>query len=99
LSNCGPEVLAVKKVHRFVPDVDQRAADRGTEVVERLLAAYGVSRASDLPEEGKVRLMRELQGFYRAEIPGGLTLLRPSDLGIRGAIKRAWRRLTRQPGA
>ncbi len=84
----------MKKVHRYVPDVSQRTADRATEVVERLLAAYGVSRAQDLPEEGRVRLSRELQGFYSRELPEGLRMLNPSDLGWRGAFKRTWLTLT-----
>src|SRR4051794_17722250 len=71
--------IAVKKVNRYVPDVPQRVADRGTEIVERHLAAYGVSRAMDLPEEGKVRLMREMNGFFGGELPEGLPLLDPSD--------------------
>lgn len=83
----------MKKVNRLVPDVSQRIADRGTELVERHLTAYGVSRASDLPEEGKVRLMRDLQGFYKQEIPEGLQMIDPSDIGWRGAIKRVWRYL------
>ncbi|MFN3653289.1 MAG: hypothetical protein ACK47B_27220 [Armatimonadota bacterium] len=80
----------MKKVNRFVPDVQQQVADRGTELVERHLAAYGVSRAADLPEEGKVRLMRDLQRFFDEEYPDGLALLDPSDIGWRGALKRAW---------
>jgi len=89
----------MKKVNRLVPDVSQRVADRGTEVVERHLTAYGVSRASELPEEGKVRLMRDLQGFYKQEFPTGLEMIHPSDIGWRGAIKRLWRfaRGSRQP--
>lgn len=80
----------MKKVNRLVPDVQQRLADQGTEVVERHLAAYGVSRAMDLPEEGKVRLMRDLQGFYQQELPEGLQMIHPSDIGWRGALKQAW---------
>lgn len=84
----------MKKVNRYVPDVPQRVADRGTELVERHLAAYGVSRAADLPEEGKVRLMRDLRGFYDTELPDGLRMLDPSDVGWRGALKRFWLRIT-----
>ena len=80
----------MKKVNRYAPDVPQRMADSGTEIVERHLAMYGVSRAMDLPEEGKVRLMRDLQGFYRQEMPEGITMLNPSDLGWRGFLKRCW---------
>jgi hypothetical protein len=83
----------VKKINRYVPDVPQRVADRGTEVVERVLAAYGVSRAADLPEEGKVRLARDLDAFFTRELPEGMSMLDPSDVGWRGAIKRCWFRL------
>src|SRR5436309_10096532 len=37
--------ISVRKVHRQMPDVSQEVADRGTAVIERHLAAYGVSRA------------------------------------------------------
>ena len=84
----------MKKVNRYVPDVPQKVADRGTEIVEKHLAAYGVSRAADLPEEGKVRLMRDLRGFFDEELPDGLRMLHPSDVGIRGLLKMLWRRLT-----
>ena len=84
----------MKKVNRYAPEVPQKVADRGTEIVERHLAAYGVSRAMDLPEEGKVRLARELQGFFRHEIPEGLPMLNPNEVGWRGSLHRAWRRLT-----
>jgi hypothetical protein len=59
----------VKKVHRHVPDVPQNIADRGTEIVERHFQAYGVKRAMDLPEEGKVHLLREMRSFYATELP------------------------------
>ena len=86
----------MKKVNRYVPDVPQRMADRGTEIVERHLAAAGVSRASELPEEGKVRLVRDLQAFYRQELPEGLTMIDPNDVGWRGVIRRCWRFITGQ---
>jgi hypothetical protein len=84
----------VKKVNRYVPDVPQKIADRGTEIVERHLAAYGVSRPGELPEEGKVRLFRDLRGFFDEELPDGLRMLSPADVGWRGALKRFWLRLT-----
>jgi len=87
----------VKKVHRYAPTVEQNIADRSTDIVERHLTLYGVSRAQDLPEEGKVRLMRELQGFFGAEYPEGLPMVDPRDVGWRGALKRAWGMLTRRP--
>jgi len=61
----------MKKVNRHLPDVPQVVADRGTEIIERHFNAYGVKRAIDLPEEGKVRLSRDLQHFFVAELPDG----------------------------
>jgi len=61
----------MKKVNRHLPDVPQLVADRGTEIIERHFNAYDVKRASDLPEEGKVRLYRDLQQFFVAELPDG----------------------------
>jgi hypothetical protein len=84
----------VKKVSRYVPDLPQKVSDRGTEIVERHLAAYGVSRASDLPEEGKVHLVRELQSFFGQELPDGVAMLDPGEMGWRGWLKRGWLSLT-----
>jgi hypothetical protein len=61
----------VKKIHRHVADVPQSVADRGTEIVERHFQAYGVKRACDLPEEGRVHLYRQMQQFLAAELPEG----------------------------
>jgi hypothetical protein len=84
------EDSVVKKVHRHVPDVPQSVADRGTEIVERHFQAYGVKRAMDLPEEGKVHLMREMKAFYAAELPKQSEIVVP-----RSAMARWWDRLRR----
>ncbi len=68
----------MKKVSRHVPDVPQGIADRGTEIIERHFNAYGVKRASDLPEEGKVHLYREMQQYFAEEMPGALELQPPA---------------------
>jgi hypothetical protein len=80
----------VKKVHRHVPDVPQSIADRGTEIVERHFQAYGVKRAMDLPEEGKVHLMREMKAFFAAELPGQSEVAMP-----RSGIALWWERVRR----
>jgi hypothetical protein len=80
----------VKKVHRHVPDVPQNIADRGTEIVERHFQAYGVKRAMDLPEEGKVHLMREMKAFFAAELP------RQSEAAVpRSGMAWWWERVRR----
>lgn len=68
----------MKKINRHVPDVSQGIADRGTEIIERHFNAYGVKRASELPEEGKVRLYREMQQYFAAEMPGGVQVNPPA---------------------
>jgi hypothetical protein len=73
----------VKKVHRHVPDVPQNVADRGTEIVERHFQAYGVKRAMDLPEEGKVHLLREMRGFFATELPRHGESAMPRSAAIR----------------
>jgi hypothetical protein len=73
----------MKKVSRHVPDIPQGIADRGTEIIERQFNAYGVKRASDLPEEGKVRLHREMQQYFAAEMPGGLETKPPAPWWMR----------------
>jgi hypothetical protein len=59
----------MRRVHRRVAEVPQGLADRGTEILERTFAAYGVTRAQDLPDEGKVYLWRELRALFAAELP------------------------------
>ena len=77
----------MRKVHRQIPDVPQNVADRGTAAIERHLAAYGVSRARDLPEEGKVYLRHELQKFFADQLPDGPQELPRDSYGWR----RCWR--------
>jgi len=80
----------VKKVHRHVPDVPQSIGDRGTEIVERHFQAYGVKRAMDLPEEGKVHLLREMQAFFASELPTQSEVALP-----RSPMARWWERARR----
>lgn len=80
----------MKKVHRHVPDVPQSIADRGTEIVERHFQAYGVKRAMDLPEEGKVHLMREMKAFFAAELPRQSEVTMP-----RSGMAHWWERVRR----
>ncbi|MDH7481260.1 MAG: hypothetical protein QHH26_04680 [Armatimonadota bacterium] len=59
----------MRKIFQFAPDVPQSVANKAIEIIERQFAAYGVKRAEDLPEESKVRLLRELQAFFADEFP------------------------------
>jgi hypothetical protein len=86
----------MRKVHNQYPDVSQAIGDRGTAVVQRCFEAYGVTRAMDLPDEGKVRLVRDLRGFFSVEIPEGVKPLEPWEYGWRGALHRFWTALRRR---
>jgi hypothetical protein len=79
----------MKKISRHVPDIPQTMADRGTEIIERHFNAYGVKRASDLPEEGKVHLYREMQQYFAVEMPGGVQIQPPTPWWARAG---AWAR-------
>ena len=59
----------MRKIYQSVPDVPQAIANKAIDIVERHITSSGVRRAEELPEEGKVRLMRELQHFLQSELP------------------------------
>jgi len=77
----------MKKINRHVADVSQGIADRGTEIIERHFNAYGVKRASDLPEEGKVRLYREMQHYFAIEMPAGASPRPPTPWWVSVATR------------
>ncbi len=59
----------MRKIYQSAPDVPQAIANKAIEIIERQFAANGVRRAEELPEESKVRLLRELQAFFASEFP------------------------------
>ncbi|HEY3298651.1 MAG TPA: hypothetical protein VGK34_08355 [Armatimonadota bacterium] len=59
----------MRKIYQSAPDVPQGIANRAIDIVERHMAASGVRRAEELPEENKVHLLRELQKFFQSELP------------------------------
>jgi len=59
----------MRKIYQSAPDVPQAVANKAIDIIERHFAAAGVGRADDLPEENKVRLHRDLQNFFEAELP------------------------------
>ena len=58
----------MRKIYQSAPDVSQAVANKAIEIIERQFAVNGVRRAEDLPEEGRVRLLRELEGFFAIEV-------------------------------
>lgn len=67
----------MKKLFPETPDVPQSVANRAVRIVEKHLRQHRVDRASELSEEAKVRLLRDLRSFFEAEMaeggPGGLS--------------------------
>lgn len=59
----------MRKIYQSVPDVPQVVANKAIEIVERHLTAAGVRRAEELPEETRVRLMRDLRSYFTSEVP------------------------------
>lgn len=62
----------MKRVHLECESVSLPIGDGVTRLVEEIFTDYGVSRASDLPEEGKVRLMQAMQRHQGENLPDGL---------------------------
>lgn len=62
----------MKRLYRYSQTVPQKVADRGTELVQQHLNLYEVSRVDQLPEEAKVRLVRDFKRFFEEELPDGL---------------------------
>jgi hypothetical protein len=81
----------MKKLYADAPDVPQGVANRGVRIIERHLRLHKVERAKDLPEEAKVRLLRDLREFFDTEArsKGGQG---PGAEG-RGLWARLWEKL------
>ncbi|MBI2844053.1 MAG: hypothetical protein HYX78_11695 [Armatimonadetes bacterium] len=77
----------MKKLYPDAPDVPQGVANRGVRIIEKHLRLHRVERAKDLPEEAKVRLLRDLQAFFDSEMDEGGTK-RGSSTGKRGFWSR-----------
>lgn len=61
----------------------QGVANRGVRIIEKHLRMHRVDRAKDLPEEAKVRLLRDLKTFFESEKHDGGTKHR-AGAGTRG---------------
>lgn len=59
----------MRKIYQSAPDVPQAIANRAIDIIERHVNSNGVRRAEELSEEGRVRLMREIQHFLQDELP------------------------------
>lgn len=58
----------MKKLFPEAPDVPQAVANRAVRVVEKHLRQHKVDRAKDLPEEAKIRLLRDLRALFQSEL-------------------------------
>lgn len=61
----------MKKIFPDTPDVPQNVANRGVRIIEKHLRMHKVDRAKDLPEEAKLRLLRDLKAFFETELGEG----------------------------
>lgn len=61
----------MKKMFPESPDVAQGTANRGVRIIEKHLRLHRVERVKDLPEEAKIRLLRDLKSFFDAESGAG----------------------------
>ncbi|MEN6521651.1 MAG: hypothetical protein ABFD46_10950 [Armatimonadota bacterium] len=77
----------MKKLFPDMPDVPQGVANRGVRIIEKHLRMHRVDRAKDLPEEAKVRLLRDLRAFFDSEMGEG------SKGGAKTTEKGFWSRL------
>jgi hypothetical protein len=59
----------MRKIYRSAPDVPQGIANKAIDIIQRHIVKSEVRRAEELPEESKIHLMRELQGFFQQELP------------------------------
>ena len=59
----------MRKIYQSVPDVPQVVANKAIEIMERHLSASDVRRVEELPEETRVRLMRDLRNYFMSEVP------------------------------
>lgn len=93
----------MRKIYQSVPDVPQAIANKAIDIVERHFTASGVRRAEELPEENKVRLMREIQHFLQSELPDlkerngewGYDWSTRQGGGFRGSVVRWFQRVFR----
>ncbi|HOK55671.1 MAG TPA: hypothetical protein PLZ21_06540 [Armatimonadota bacterium] len=81
----------MKKIFPDTPDVPQGVANRGVRIIEKHLRMHKVDRVKDLPEEAKVRLLRDLRTFFDSEMgEGGKHGTGP---GERGFWSRLWEKI------
>lgn len=82
----------MKKLFPETPDVPQGVANRGVRIIEKHLRMHKVDRAKDLPEEAKVRLLRDLRIFFESEGRDKTSKTGPKG-GQRGFWARLWERM------
>ena len=74
----------MKKLFLDAPEVPQSTANRAVRIVEKHLRVHRVDRARDLPEEAKVRLLRDLRVLFEADLGEG------GPPGLSAEQRRGW---------
>ena len=74
----------MKKLFPGMPDVPQNVANGAVRIIERHFKTHRVTRATELSDEAKVRLHRDLREFLNTEIglPGPQSAVRKRRVGL-----------------
>ncbi len=56
----------MRRLYAWSSEVSQVDANQGVGLVESHLCRFGVSRAMELPEEARIRLLRDLRIYFKA---------------------------------
>lgn len=83
----------MKKLFPDIPDVQQNVANRAVRIIEKHLRVHRVSRASELPEEAKVRLYRDLRFYFEGDSNSTGPGAQREDYSLRGLFSRFWEKL------
>ena len=83
----------MKKLFPEAPDVSQSTANRATRIIEKHLRVHRVSRASDLSEEAKVRLYRDLSFYFDSDPQSPGSVSTGQGFTLRGFLSRMWEKL------
>lgn len=83
----------MKKLFPEAPDVPQSVANRAVRIIEKHLRVHRVSRTSELPEEAKIRLYRDLRFYLEggSQPPGAES--EEKGFSLRRFLSRFWEKI------
>lgn len=83
----------MKKLFPEIPDVPQNIANRAVRIIEKHLRMHRVSRASELPEEAKIRLYRDLHFYFEGDSNSPGSGSQRQNFSLRGLFSKVWEKL------